>query len=180
MLKKVLLAIVFLGAQLSYADEFKSAQVVTETAKCKLEKDALIIEGVTAPYKLYDKNSKRRQVLECKRIQIEKQLFYTFQFTSLEEQGVGASKLWIFEIASQDPATKSLRTVRSEIVDRIRLNSDLPGSGFENSFKSEWGVSTKDSNVMLKIDISSKDKTESPYSYLIKLNSKKNWFENVF
>lgn len=186
-LNLIFVGILYLTASFVRADEFLPSQAKIEKINCIMQKDLIIFDMISIPYTPYEENLKNIKLTECQRIQIGQQIFFTALFESLQEQEFGSSKALIFEIALFNEKEKKLNTVRSEIIDRLKLQSDLPDYNFENSLKVNWGHSKKDHKLMLRFEIAAKTlnrkkgaKVEAPHSYLIKLNKKDSWFEDVF
>ena len=167
-------------AHLSIASEFKLTPQNIKKIKCHVKKKQTVFEGLSVPYEPYNRNTNKTRLLDCQHVKLDTDEFYTSKFISFDEQSVKPSKVLTFEIAILDKKNKKLKTVRTEIIDRVLLDGDLPDEKFENILSVEWGRSTKDQQPMLKLHISGEDKTEKPFSYLIKLNKKNDWFEDVF
>lgn len=160
--------------------EFKVSKITIKKINCKIEQKQTVFEGLTKPYKPYNLNTKKTQLIACQHVQLGQDEFYTSQFVNFDEENLKPSKVLIFEVAALNQKTKSLNTVRSEVIDRVILDGDLPDYNFENIFKVEWGRSKNDQQPMMRFEISGRDKTEKPFAYLLKLNKKNDWFENVF
>lgn len=165
-------------ASLAQAEDFQAEKIIPTNLKCQNQNGLALIEGQKIPYKTY--GDKIQKLLECQLVKINNEQFYTLKFESTEEMDNSSDKILIFEIAGADVKNKSLRALRSEIVDRLKSSVDLPANvQFRNSISAQWGKSQKDGQTMLKITIAPKE-TEPSSTYLIKLNPAKSWFENVF
>lgn len=175
MIKNTLIFLLFtLTAQ---ANEFQAIKYRPEKIECANKKEIITFSGLKQPYVIYDKNSSSIKLISCEKIQIKGLIFYTALFSSEITEGVSVQKILTFEVALLNKKLNSLQTVRSEIIDQIELSGDLTNTNFDSSIKSEWGQSKKDGRVLLKIEMSTEN--EKPFSYLLKLNSKLTWFENL-
>lgn len=156
------------------------------TYKKEAKKETIHFANSVQPYEIYDKNSSSIELINCEKIQIKDLVFYTILFSSKIYTGSIPHKTLAFEVAllnkqlSKQPnkILNSLQTVRSEVIDQIELSGDLVNTNFDSTIKTEWGLSKKDSEVLLKIEITTIN--TKPFSYLLKFNPKSLWLENLF
>lgn len=175
MIKNIIIFLLF--ALTAGAYEFQPAKVRSEKINCKNKNKMIYFANLKQPYLIYDKNSSSIKLINCEKIQIEDLNFYTVLFSSEIHEGENTQKILTFEVALMNKKLNSVQTVRSEIVDQIELSGDLPNTDFDSAIKTEWGRSKNDNTVMLKFEINTKN--EKPFSYLLKLNSKLSWFEDL-
>jgi hypothetical protein len=147
----------FLVSVFVHADEFQALPALSQKINCQ------------------DVKRKGIQWKNCQTVKVNGEEYYTLEFQGTSNEGTKKkTKILKFEIAD-----KNLKTLRSETIDQIEQGIDLPEENFKNTLKAEWGKSKKDARTMLKMELSNKENSEKS-SYLIKLNEKKTWFENVF
>lgn len=168
--------LIFLSLSLR-AEEFQPLKTVPKTIKCSVKNQSVFFEGTSQHYPLYDKNTTAIKLIKCEKITIQEQNFFSLLFSSEITESSALEKILTFEVALLDKKTQQLKTARSEIVDQIELSGDLSNVDFESSVKASWGLSKKDHSILLKLEMSPKN--EKPFSYLLKLNQKSSWFENI-
>lgn len=168
-------AILFI-ASAAFANNFVQSKNAPQKIKCSSKKDIISFEGNKSTYKLYEQSLEDVSLISCEKINIEGLPFYTVTYKSILSTKAGKKKILVYEVALAKE--KLIKTVRSEVVDELEISALLPDSDFTRSLNSKWGQNSKDKSVMLMITMN--DKKEKPFSYLLKLNSKKHWFENVF
>lgn len=168
----------FLITSVSVAGEFNLSKVKLEKIKCSYNNGRITFADIKTNYQPYEKKMENVKSLACEKIQTQGLQFYTLQFNSVINVATGAKKIFVFEVALLDKKTNALQTVRSEIIDQIDLSGDVADTEFTRSFRFHWGQSQKDKKIMLQLELS--EKNEKSFSYALKLNSKKTWFENVF
>lgn len=167
-----------LFALTAQAGEFEVSKTHPEKIECSNKKEIIQFADIKQSYSIYDSNAGSVKLISCEKMQIKGFVFYTILFSSEIPDGSNVQKILTYEVALLNQKLNTLKTLRSEIVDQIELTGDLTSTKFENSIKTEWGQSTKDKSVLLKVNITTEKKTT--LSYLLKLNSKLFWFENVF
>ena len=160
------------------ADDFQATQNPPAKIDCTNKNLAIQFAGIKKSYILYDKNSSSVKLLSCEKIKVRDLEFYTVLFSSEIHDGANIQKVLTFEVALLNKKSGNLLPVRSEIVDQVEITGDLTNTNFESSLKAEWGQNKKDDRVLMKIEI--KTKNEKPLSYILKLNPKMTWFENLF
>jgi hypothetical protein len=170
--------VLLIGAISVHAEDFKVTKEQPKKIICSNEKESVSLDNIKNKYILYDKNSRNIKLVKCEKIRIKDLSFYTLLFNSEVMEGTEAQKVLTFEVAVFDKKTNSLKTVRSEIVDQVEISGDSVWLQFDKSLKAEWGMGLKDKNIKLKIEISEKKQKSKPY--LLKYNSKSEWFENIF
>ena len=172
-------ALLVLGLSLAvHADEYKAVANAEKVVSCGFSKDLVKFDGLVPQYSIYDANSKNAKVNKCTTAQIGDLTFYTVEFESEIMQGTESLKVLTLDIALFDAKLNTIKPVRSEIIDQYSNDGDVVSRQFTTKGSITWGKSSKDSQAMLKFDISAPK--EKPFSYLLKLNKKKSWFENVF
>lgn len=175
MIKYTLIFLLF--ALTAQANEFQAIKYRAGKIDCTNKNETITFSGLKQPYVIYDKNSSSVKLISCEKIQIKSLTFYIVHFSSEIHEGPSVQKILTYEVALLNKKLNSVQTVRSEIVDQIELSGDLTNTNFDSSIKSEWGQSKKDNRVLLKIEINTQN--EKPFTYLLKLNSKLSWFENL-
>lgn len=171
-------ALVVLLSFAANADDFKPVANVEKPISCGFAKDLVKFDGVSAQYSLYDINSKTIKVNKCTQAQVGDLTFYTVEFESDVMQGTETLKVLTLEVALFDAKLNSIKPVRSEIIDQYSDTGDIVIRKFTTKGAITWGKSGKDGQVMLKFELT--PPKEKPFSYLLKLNKKKSWFENIF
>ena len=169
--------LIFILSLQVHADDFRALELKPEKIECSIKNQVIQFKGAKVGYPIYDNNSRTVKLQSCEKIKIKNFEFYTAQFTNEIHEGTTSQKVLTYEVAL---LTKSgtLQTVRSEIVDQIELSGDLLNTNFDSSIHVTWGQSKKDERILLKVEI--RTKNEKPLNYLLKLNSKLSWFENLF
>jgi hypothetical protein len=162
----------------AYAGDFQALKEMPQKIICSSEKQSVSLETLKNKYTIYDKNSRDIKLIKCEKIRINDLNFYTLLISSEVMDGIEPQKVLTFEIALFDKKTNSLKTVRSEIVDQIETSGDSVLTDFESILKTQWGTGPKDKNIKLKIEISEKNEKSKPY--MLKFNTKSQWFENIF
>ena len=158
------------------AQEFVKSTAKPETVSCSLHKNAVVLAKSKLSYELYEKNLKSIKILKCEQIKIGEQTFYTVLHSGEIQEAMGTQKILVYDVTLLDK--KTLKTVRSEVVDQMELSGDPASTDFSYAAKTQWGQAKADKSVMLQIEISAKNDKADPY--LLKLNNKSMWFENVF
>lgn len=174
---KYVLIIILLSVT-AIADDFQPIKSRPEKITCTFNKDSISFSGLKQTYAIYDKNSASIRLINCEKIQIKDQIFYTALFTSEVFEGSDLQKVLTYEVALLNKKTAMPETVRSETVDQIDMSGDTSDTNFHSTLKTEWGQSKKDNVAMLKIEMIP-DK-EKPFAYFLKYNGKSAWFENQF
>lgn len=169
---------ILISVSFASADEFKGAPNAEKQVSCGVTKDLVKFDGLTLQHSLYDASSKNIKVNKCTVAQVNDLTFYTVEFESEVTQGTEVLKVLSLEVALYDSKLNTIKPVRSEIIDQFSEAGDLVNRKFTTKGAISWGSSTKDGQAMLKVDISAPK--EKPFSYLLKLNKKKSWFENIF
>ncbi len=162
----------------AHAEDFQTLKEIPQKIKCSSEKQSVSLDTLKNKYTIYDKNSRDIKLVKCEKIRINDLSFYTLLFSSEVMDGTEPQKVLTFEIAFFDKKTNSLKTVRSEIIDQVEISGDSVLTQFESILKTQWGKGHKDKNILIKIEISEKNEKSKPY--LLKFNSKSQWFENIF
>lgn len=176
MIKSSLVLVLLLSLQV-VADEFKGLDSKPVKIECSNKNQVVQFAGTKSLYTLYDKNSSAIKLLNCEKIQIKDLVFYTVLFSQEIREGATNQKVLSYEVALV-AKTGTILTVRSELVDQIELTGDLINTNFDSAIHVAWGQSKKDNRVLLKVEI--KTKNEKPLAYVLKLNPKMLWFENLF
>jgi hypothetical protein len=158
--------------------EFKAIAGIEKSVTCGFAKNLVKFDGLAPQYALYDANTKVTKLNRCTTAQLSDLTFYTVEFESEIMQGRELFKVLSLEVALFDPKLNSIKPVRSEIIDQISQSGDAVNTKFTTKGTLAWGKSSKDGQIMLKLDMT--EANEKPFSYLLKLNKKKNWFENIF
>jgi hypothetical protein len=164
--------------QISIAQDFISAQIKKTSLKCENNSNIIKIKDKSTNYKPYDKNLKIKKIINCGITKVNKMNFINFLFDGEIQEGPKVYRTLILEFAKYDEKKKVLNTVRSEIVDQIPETGDPAQDGYEQSVEFEFGFHKKNKNLLLKIQPLLNNKKID--AYYLKLNEKKNWFENDF
>lgn len=164
--------------QAAQTQEFQSAKDQAKKIACSESKSQIVFSDIQKPYSLYDKNSTSIKIFSCEKIQLKEYIFYSIVFSSEIREGTEPQQVLTYEVALYDKKSNNLKTVRSETIDQIDTSGDQAESKFETRFKSEWGLAKKDGQILLKINAHAKN--EKPEPYLLKFNTKSQWFENHF
>ncbi|AGH95413.1 hypothetical protein [Pseudobdellovibrio exovorus] len=144
---------------------------------CSAEKNVITFAKTNQKYVLYDQNLTPVKVMKCEKIEVSKDLvFYSVLFGSHIQETSGTQRILIYELA-QPASGKSMKTVRSEVVDQVELAGDPASDKFEFAIETQWGQDAKDKSVLLQVRIYSKK--EKPEPFYLKYNAKNVWFENV-
>lgn len=159
------------------ADEFKVLESKPVKIECSNKNQIIQFAGTKSSYTIYDKNSSAIKLLNCEKIQLKDLVFYTVLFSQEIHEGPTNQKVLTYEVALVTK-TGAFQTVRSELVDQIELAGDLIDTNFDSTIHVTWGQSKKDNRVLLKVEI--RTKREKPLTYILKLNPKMSWFENLF
>jgi hypothetical protein len=162
----------------AYAGEFSQSKVQPVKTPCVVKNNTISFSEIKKEYKIYESKAQSVKAIECHKIEIQGLTFFSSQFSNVIEASSGPKKILTYEVALYDQKSKSLHTVRSEVLDQYDLAVDAPAADLSNTMKALWGQSQKDKRVMLKL--TQLEKNSKPFSFLLKLNSKKTWFENVF
>jgi hypothetical protein len=177
-MSRFLFAAVALVSWSAFAEDFTQLKTQPEKTPCEFKNGEILFSKSKLHYKIYEATTTSVKSISCEKIEIQGLQFYSAQFTSLIDIPSGGKKILTYEAALLDKKSKSLKTVRSEVVDQNDLSADAPDSGFTKSFAVFWGQSQKDKRIMLKI--TETEKNEKPFTFFLKLNAKKTWFENIF
>lgn len=159
------------------AEEFKPLELKPQKIECSNKNQVIQFAGAKSEYSIYDKNSSGIKIQSCEKIKIKNLEFYTVLFNNEIHEGPMIQKVLTYEVALLSKSG-AIQTVRSEVVDQLELSGDLPNTDFDSTIHVAWGQSKKDGRVLLKVEVRSKN--EKPLNYLLKLNSKMSWFENLF
>ncbi len=177
-MKNLLLALTVLLSLVAKSQEFVDSKTLPEKTPCSFSKNVLTFSDLKQTYKLYEKNISATQVVKCEKVKINDLTFYSVLYvTAIADLGAD-KKAMIYEVASINNAKKILTTVRSEVVDELDQSGDSTATQFQNSLKVQWGSSSIDKSVLLRLTVFSAN--EKPFSYLLKYNPKSVWFENKF
>lgn len=161
-----------------HAEDFQPAAALPQKIQCSVNKQSVKFADLKESYILYEKNLSAPKILSCDRLELNGLHFYTVLFSSEVHEGPHVKKILTFEVALKNKTTNKFHTVRSEIVDQVELWGDLTTTEFDSTLRALWGYSKKDGRILLNFEINTKN--EKPFSYLLKLNAKNSWFENVF
>ena len=175
---KICAALIILLSFTVHANEFSPVANTEKALSCGFAKGILKFDGLVPQYSLYDLNSKTIKINKCTVAIVGDLTFYTVEFESEVIQGTEPLKVLTLEIALADPKLNTIRPVRSEIIDQYSEHGDIVHRKFTTKGAISWGKSSKDGQAMLKFEITAPK--EKPFSYLLKLNKKKSWFENIF
>ncbi|MEQ1722294.1 MAG: hypothetical protein ABL930_03905 [Pseudobdellovibrio sp.] len=175
---KYIFLVLLLGAASGHAEEFQALKEEPKKINCSNNKESVTFDALKSKYTIYDKNSRDIKLIKCEKIQIKDLSFYTLLISSEVMDGTEPQKVLTYEVVVLDKKTNSLKTARSEIVDQIDISGDSVPTQFESTLKIKWGIGAKNKNVQLRIELS--EKNEKPKPYLLKFNTKSQWFENIF
>lgn len=175
----VTLVLTLLVSATSVANEFSEKSAQRTKVSCQISGDQVIFEK-NKSYKIYDKNIQQVRLLGCEKININKLEFYTVLMSGNGLNRYGDIKSLVYDIALLEKGSGKIKTVRSEVIDQVDVSADLPDLNFSTELETKWGLGDKDQSVMIEMKVSNESVDSESFTYLIKLNSKMTWFENVF
>lgn len=184
MIKKILLSAFLvltsatqaLGQNLAL--DFVPQSKLAQKVECKLNKNHVEFAGLKSAYRLYDKHISDIKIVNCEKIAINTQIFFTVTYSTTINELSSSQKVLIYEVVLANHKSKLPQTVRSEIVDQLDLSGDPAHNTFQNSLQAQWGLHKTDKSILLKLNIVNKN--EKPFPYYLKYNTKSLWFENIF
>jgi hypothetical protein len=175
-MKSILITLLLI---ISSAHAMAEADKLVTRAKveCQLSGRKVKFAGTSSVYDLYDKNYSQVELLECEKVSVGSEDFYTMLITGEQKQAQADVKVMTYEIALLNKVTNLLLTVRSEQFDQIDISSDLPNMEFSKVLTTKWGQSAKTKAIMIEMKVIDKNTVAQDDPYFLRLNANKTWFE---